>query len=101
MQGGIKLRGIPGGVKNKGLECITLLAVGVGPSRPRLGLQMGGDDPQAQPTENNNNQKFHTIFIKQTKRGWNQNGTIPAPYPKQTTHYSTINTYELFPFLSL
>jgi len=37
----LTLLGSPGGV-------ITV-AVGVGPSRPRLGSQMGGDDPQAQP----------------------------------------------------
>ena len=72
--------------------------MGLGPPRPRLGLQMGGDDPQAQPTKNNDNQKFYTIFIKQTKRGWNQNGTVPAPYPKQTTPNPLLNNQHLRTF---
>ena len=52
----------------------------------RLGLQMGGDDPQAQPT-NQMNKLFILHNKKQTNRGRNQNGTVPTPYPKQTTPY--------------
>ena len=36
---------------NKTNKQDTLLAVGVGPSRPRLGLVLGSDSPQAQPTK--------------------------------------------------